>query len=95
MSMPRGKKIDRGYSTVCEEDGTNYREIAEKMTSLGFKMNHASARNYVLRSMRKFAEAIVAAKGETASEEELDAMTKSPMFQSGVAELVQRIVAEA
>lgn len=94
MSMPKGKRIDRGYATVVEESGTNYRTIAEQMTALGHKMNHASARNYVLRAMRKFAAAIADAKGEVYTEEELDAIAKSPSFQSGVAEIVQRISLE-
>lgn len=94
MSMPKGKRIDRGYATVVEESGENYRTIAEQMTEMGHKMNHASARNYVLRAMRKFAAAIVEAKGETVTEEELEAMAKSPSFQSGIAELVQRIALE-
>ena len=94
MAMPKGKRIDRGYATVVEDEGTNYREIADHMTKLGHKMNHASSRNYLLRAMRKFAAAIVAAKGETVTEEELEAMAKSPSFQSGIAELVQRISLE-
>lgn len=94
MSMPKGKVIARGYATVVEDDGANYRNIAEQMTELGHKMNHASARNYVLRAMRKFALAFAEAKGETLTEDELDVVAKSPSFQSGVAELVQRLSIE-
>ena len=45
----------KGHATVTEDDGVNYREIAEIMTEMGFKMQHSSAHNYVLRVMRKFA----------------------------------------
>lgn len=95
MSMPKGARIAVGYATVCEDDGTNYREIAEEMTLLGHKMNHASARNYVLRAMRKFAYAISKAKGEPRTEVELEEISRSPVFQSGIAELIQRITFEA
>jgi ActR/RegA family two-component response regulator len=94
MSMPRGKKIDRGYATVVEDEGTNYRTIAEEMQRQGHKMNHASARNYILRAMKKFATAFAEAKGEDLSDSELEAIAKSPSFQSGVSELVQRITLE-
>lgn len=94
MSMPRGAKIARGYATVCEEDGENYRTIAEQMQQQGHKMNHASARNYVLRAMKKFAQGFAEAKGEDFSETELEQIAKSPSFQSGVSELMQRILFE-
>jgi hypothetical protein len=58
MSMPKGMKIARGYATVVDDGGMNYRSIAERMTEAGHPMNHASARNYVLRALQKFAIAI-------------------------------------
>ena len=58
MALRRGSKVNRGYATVIESEGVNYREIADTMTELGFTMNHSSARNYVLRVMRKFAAAM-------------------------------------
>lgn len=89
--MKKGKKFDTGYATV--DDGVNYRDIADTMTEIGYKMNHSSARNYVLRVMRKFAEAITDRYGVNMSEEGLDNVARSPMFQSGIAELLQDIEA--
>ena len=94
MSMPLGAKIARGYATVCDEDGENYRTIAAEMAKTGVKLNHASARNYVLRAMKKFAKGFADAKGEDFTDSELEAIAKSPSFQSGVSELVQRITFE-
>lgn len=91
MSMPKGKKIDRGYATVVDESGENYRTIAETMTEQGHPMNHASARNWVLRTMKKFAYAMAEAKGEVLTEEQLDVIARSPNFQSAVSDLIQRI----
>ena len=59
--MKKGKKFDDGYATV--EDGVNYRDIAETMSEIGFKMNHSSARNHVIRVMKKFADAVNDATG--------------------------------
>ncbi|NBO99901.1 MAG: hypothetical protein EBU90_07200 [Proteobacteria bacterium] len=87
--MRKGKKFESGYATV--DDGVNYRDIADTMTEIGYTMNHSSARNYVLRVMKKFAEAIVDQYGIKMSEEGLDRVAKSPMFQSGIAEVLQDI----
>ena len=57
--MNSKKKSVTSYATVTQDEGVNYREIADMMTEIGYKMNHSSARNYVLRVMRKFAEEIV------------------------------------
>lgn len=87
--MKKGKKFDTGYATV--DDGVNYRDIADTMTEIGYKMNHSSARNYVLRVMRKFAEAIVDQYGINVSDDRLDDIARSPMFQSGISELLHDI----
>jgi hypothetical protein len=89
--MKKGKKFDTGYATV--DDGVNYRDIADTMTEIGYKMNHSSARNYVLRVMKKFAEAITDQYGIAMSDEGLENVARSPMFQSGIAELLQDIEA--
>lgn len=94
MSLKRGTKVDRGYATVACEDGVNYREIADTMTELGFTMNHSSARNYVLRVMRKFATAITMEYGVEADEAKIDEIAKSPQFQHGVADILQTVEIE-
>ncbi len=88
MSLKRGSKVNRGYATVVENEGVNYREIADTMTELGFSMNHSSARNYVLRVMRKFAEAIIKDFDIELSESRIDEVAKSPGFQYGIADLL-------
>ena len=80
----------RGYATVAEEDGINYREIADTMSELGYPMNHSSARNYVLRVMRKFAEAIIERWDLDVDEARLDEIIKNPSFQHGIAEVLQQ-----
>jgi len=44
------------YITITE--GEDYRTIAAKMTTLGYKMNHATARNILLSGMKKFVSGI-------------------------------------
>jgi hypothetical protein len=91
MSLQKGTKIARGYATVVQDDGVNYREIAETMTELGFTMNHSSARNYVLRIMKKFAAAVSSSYGADLEEKHLEVISRSPMFQLGIAEVLQDI----
>lgn len=83
------------YATVTIEDGVNYREIADTMTEIGFKMNHSSARNYVLRIMRKFADAIVHEWDIDVSVSKMDKIVKSPQFQQAICDILQTIEAEA
>lgn len=92
MALKKGRKIKRGYSTVTDDDGVNYREIAATMTELGFKMNHSSARNHVMRVVRKFASALAPQLVDTEiSDAELNELAKNPNFQQGVADLLRVI----
>ena len=91
--MKRGTKVDRGYATVTEDEGVNYREIADTMSELGFSMNHSSARNYVLRVMRKFADAFNVQYELKLDSKRIDEIAKSPDFQQGVAEVLHTIEA--
>lgn len=88
MALKKGTRVERGYATITVDEGVNYREIADTMAELGFPMNHSSARNYVLRIMKKFAQAFVDANDLTASEERLHEIAKSPLFQHGIADLL-------
>ena len=83
------------YATVTPDCGVNYREIADMMTDIGFKMNHSSARNYVLRVMRKFADAITESWDIDVPEHKLEEIVKSPQFQEAICSLLQTIEAES
>tara|TARA_B100000242_G_scaffold284690_1_gene248289 strand:+ start:534 stop:809 length:276 start_codon:yes stop_codon:yes gene_type:complete len=83
MSMPKGHKSEYGYATVTGT-GKGYREIAEEMTRTGHTMNHATARNYFLRAMKKLAGPIAAHTKR--SPEELAA---DPRFQDAIASIIR------
>lgn len=89
----KGKKFDTGYATIKggEEEGTNYREIAELMTMIGFPMNHSSARNYVIRGLQKFAYKICDVHGHVLTEEESLRIARDSRFQSFVCEMMHYI----
>ena len=61
------------------------------MTELGFSMNHSSARNYVLRIMRKFVEAYADQWDVPLNETKINEIAKSPRFQHGVADLLHAV----
>ena len=84
MSMPKGTKFTSGYATVTNQ-GLGYREIAEVLTSEGFKMNHATARNYFLRAMEKLATPMVQLVDTGRSAQELAA---DPQFQDAMIEIL-------
>ena len=93
MALKQGARVDRGYATVAEDEGVNYREIAELMTELGYGMNHSSARNYVLRVMRKLVSALAEAWGQELDERRIDEIAKDPNFQHAMADLLHVIEA--
>ncbi len=82
------------YATVTSDDGVNYREIANTMTEIGFKMNHSSARNYVLRVMKKFGKAVTDSWDLKISDSELERICKTPQFQQGICDILQSIAEE-
>lgn len=86
--IKKGTKFSKGYATVVEDEGVNYREIADIMTELGFTMNHSSARNYVLRVMSKFAVAFDEEWNLGLSDEGLRRVAVSPQFQSAIADVL-------
>jgi len=89
--LKKGTKFSKGYATVVEDSGVNYREIADVMTELGFVMNHSSARNYILRVMNKFAEAFGKEWGLSLSSDSIKKIAGSPQFQSAIADILHSI----
>ena len=94
MALRKGSTVDRGYATVATDEGVNYREIADTMTELGFPMNHSSARNYVLRVMRKFVAEYADEWDISLNEAKIDEIAKSPNFQHGIADLLHDVEVE-
>ena len=89
MSMPKGFKADRGYATVASLDsGLGYREIAEKMTDEGFKMNHSTARNIFLSAMDKFAKEVCNLYNIEPTHANIKKVSSDPRFQDGICNLI-------
>lgn len=81
------------YVTISDdEEAEGYRNISAIMTKAGHKMNHSSARNYVLRAMKKFAYAIAKQEGVRLSDERAWEIAKNPTFQKTIGELFEQEV---
>ena len=92
MSMPKGFKSEFGYATVKDyAGGADYRTIASEMSSQGYKMNHATARNVFLSALRKIAKPVHDLHGKPNTYDDLQKTAKDPRFQSGVAEILESI----
>ena len=89
MSMPKGYKSKHGYATVSADGGLGFREIAEKMTESGDSMNHSTARNVFLSSMRKIAKDACAVFDLAPTPENLKRISSDPRFQSGVIDILK------
>lgn len=79
---------------VTDDDGVNYRDIAEIMTDLGYPMKHSAARNYIIAVMKKFAEEFCRALNITLDDETMSNVAKNPLFQSGVADILWYVEVE-
>lgn len=84
----------KSYASITETEGVNYRDIAEVMTDIGFKMNHSSARNYVLRVMTKFVREVASQWDVELTEADVVRIAKSPQFQQGICEVLHSIEAQ-
>jgi hypothetical protein len=84
MSMPKGHKVNNGYGTVANLGGKSYTEISEIMTSRGDKMNHSTARNVFLSSMKKIASSACRLYGLDMTDAEIKKIACDPRFQAGV-----------
>jgi len=93
MALKKESKFTKDYATVIDDEGVNYREIADIMSEIGFVMNHSSARNYVLRVMTKFAEAFDEEWELRLSDERVKSVAASPQFQSVISDLLHNLEA--
>lgn len=89
MTMPKGYKSKFGYATVSEE-GMGFHDIAAKMTAGGDKMNHATARNVLLRALKKFSVPVCKLHGVSADrlDEEATKIASDPRFQDAIAQFL-------
>jgi hypothetical protein len=88
MPMPKGKKVGK-YVTLSDRGATQFRLIAENMTQLGWKMNHATARGVLLQALKKIARKILIAKTGKATSDDIERMIKSVEFQEYVANILE------
>jgi hypothetical protein len=89
MANPKGHKSQHGYSVFTEfEGGLGYKDIAEKMTEGGHKMNLSTARNVLVSALDKVAKGVCDAYGVEATDADLKRIASDPRFQSGVYDLL-------
>lgn len=88
--MPKGYKSMHGYATVSKNNGLGFREISEIMSKSGNVMNHATARNILIRGLLKIARPICELHGipRDKIEEEALKTANDPRFQDAICELL-------
>jgi hypothetical protein len=89
MTMPKGFKSPNGYATISELGGKSYQQIADSMSEMGFKMNHSTARNICVESLKKIARSILDINNMTVTDKELKRIAKDPGFQSGICDIIK------
>ena len=91
MAMPKGFKSENGYGTSKLFDGLTYHEIADTMRESGYKMNHSTARNIFLRSMKKIATKVCGLYDIEPTEENIKRISAHPDFQAGIADFMKEL----
>ena len=91
MPMPKGFKSENGYSTKKTLGGKSYHEISSIMSEKGYKMNHSTARNVFLSSMKKIAKEVCIVHGEEISSHDMYRIVADPRFQSGICEILSEM----
>ena len=84
MSMPKGFKTENGYATSKMLGGKTYHEISEIMVESGFKMNHSTARNVFVSSLKKIATEITGLYDLKLSSKDIKSIAIDPRFQEVV-----------
>lgn len=78
-----------GYVTLdADTGGLDYRTIADIMTVEGKLMGHSTVRNIIMKTMEKFAAALIAANGIVADPA---CLARGPQFQKLIASYLQEI----
>ena len=89
MPMPKGHKMNAGYSTRKTLGGESYHAISDMMTEKGHKMNHSTARNVFVSALKKIAKNVVGVYGVHCDDDEITRIAKDPRFQDAVVEFMR------
>lgn len=79
-------------NATVNEDGVYYREIADAMTLIGHVMNHSSIRNYIIRSMTKFAQSVNNELKLRLTKDEIKQASMSADFQNNIISCLKDIL---
>ena len=89
MPMPKGHKIANGYATRKALGGDSYQDISFKMSDKGFKMNHSTARNVFVNSLKKIAKNVANMYDVDCDDREITRIAKDPRFQDAIVEFMR------
>ena len=89
MPMPKGYKKETGYGSSKSLGGMSYHQIAEKMNSKDYKMNHSTARNVFVNGLIKIAENITKIQGHKFDHKKLKSIAIDPRFQEAIADYMK------
>lgn len=84
-----GKKASKKYITL--DSGVDFRKIAEKMTELGYQMNHATARNQLMVAMEKLVGDVAKQAGARLTKSQLSALLQNQTVHDAIADILHVI----
>lgn len=76
--------MEKKKKYITLEEGIDYRTISKIMSSAGFQMNHATARNVFLTAMSNFLNKL----GKTYSDSDLEILMKNEEFHESMEDIL-------
>jgi len=89
MPMPKGYKVKSGYSTQKMLGGDSYQVISNKMTEMGHKMNHSTARNIFIDALKKIAKEVADLYEVKCEDKDLVSIARNPIFQDAIIQFMR------
>tara|TARA_Y100000310_G_C20643518_1_gene795277 strand:- start:505 stop:765 length:261 start_codon:yes stop_codon:yes gene_type:complete len=81
--------MTRKYVTTQNDNGMDYRSIAELMSSEGDKMNHSTVRNIVTRGFMKVVSGISSDYDLNYDKKSIKKIAQSPEFQDSLIQIMK------
>ncbi len=78
------------YAQITNSESLKYRDISKLSYKQGWGVNHSSARNYLIRAMRKFAKQLTKKHELRYTRAQINEIATNPDFQEAISILIEK-----
>lgn len=91
MSTTKPEKAKGNKKYITLDGGVDFRKIAETMTTYGYRMNHATARNQLMVAMEKVLSDVAKQAGARLSRTQLKGLLQNQAVHDALADILHVI----